>query len=102
MATATPFTWEAARQLLDGLPGGGGLNIAHEAVDRHAAGPLAGNDALRWVRRDGRRACITFAELRRDTNRVAHALRSLGVVAGDVVATLLGRVPEQAIVTLAR
>ena len=27
-----------ARQL-DGLPGGRGLNIAHEAVDRHAAGP---------------------------------------------------------------
>ena len=32
------FTWEAARALLDGLPGGRGLNIAHEAVDRHAGG----------------------------------------------------------------
>ena len=28
------FTWDAARGELDGLPGGG-LNIAHEAVDRH-------------------------------------------------------------------
>lgn len=31
------FTWDRARAALDGLPGGGGLNIAHEAVDRHAA-----------------------------------------------------------------
>jgi hypothetical protein len=28
---------EAVRKELDGLPGGRGLNIAHEAVDRHAA-----------------------------------------------------------------
>ena len=28
------FSWTQARALLDGLPGGG-LNIAHEAVDRH-------------------------------------------------------------------
>ena len=28
------FAWAQARALLDGLPGGG-LNIAHEALDRH-------------------------------------------------------------------
>jgi acetyl-CoA synthetase len=28
------FTWAAARAELDGLPGGRGLNIAHEAVGR--------------------------------------------------------------------
>ena len=32
------FSWARARSELDGLPGGG-LNIAYEAVDRHAAGP---------------------------------------------------------------
>jgi acetyl-CoA synthetase len=31
------FSWDRARAQLDGLPGGRGLNIAHEAVDRHAA-----------------------------------------------------------------
>ena len=30
------FSWEAARAQLDGLPGGRGINIAHEAADRHA------------------------------------------------------------------
>src|SRR5690606_11832956 len=45
------FSWEAERAALDGLPGGRGLNIAHEAVDRHAAGPRAGKPALRWLGR---------------------------------------------------
>jgi acetyl-CoA synthetase len=31
---AKTFSWEQARALLDGLPGGG-LNIAYEAVERH-------------------------------------------------------------------
>jgi acetyl-CoA synthetase len=39
--TCHHFTWDSARLMLEGLPGGRGLNIAHEAVDRHAAGPLA-------------------------------------------------------------
>ncbi|HQV46090.1 MAG TPA: acetate--CoA ligase, partial [Nitrospira sp.] len=33
------FSWEQARAELDGLPDGQGLNIAHEAVVRHATGP---------------------------------------------------------------
>ena len=48
------FTWAAARAELDGLPGGRGLNIAHEAVDRHAAGPRRDRVALRWLGKDGR------------------------------------------------
>ena len=42
------FSWDAAREALDGLPGGRGLNIAHEAIDRHATGggPGAGGRAL--------------------------------------------------------
>jgi len=40
--------WAAARRALDGLPGGG-LNIAHEALERHAREPRAGQVALRWL-----------------------------------------------------
>ncbi|MBI2224120.1 MAG: acetate--CoA ligase [Betaproteobacteria bacterium] len=43
------FSWDAARRSLDGLPHGGGLNIAHEAVDRHAQGSRADHLALRWL-----------------------------------------------------
>ena len=48
------FSWATPRRALDGLPGGRGLNIAHEAVDRHAAGLRGGAVALRWVGRAGR------------------------------------------------
>ena len=41
------FSWDDAQGELDGLPRGGGLNIAFEAVDRHATGANAGKLALR-------------------------------------------------------
>ena len=88
------FSWELARARLSGLPGGRGLNIAHEAVDRHADGPLADLTALRFLRSDGSRVELSYDELRRVTNRLANLLVGLGVGPGDRVFSLLGRVPE--------
>jgi acetyl-CoA synthetase len=88
------FTWEAAAKELDGLPGGAGLNIAHEAVDRHARGPRATRVALRWLHKDGSTSEATYAELAAATSRFANVLRSLGVGKGDRVFALAGRVPE--------
>jgi acetyl-CoA synthetase len=88
------FSWEEARSELDGLPDGGGLNIAHEAVDRHAAGSLRDKAAIRWLGKDGSVRDFSFAQLRDLTNRFANALVNLGVGKGDRVYALLGRVPE--------
>ncbi|MGE3507526.1 MAG: acetate--CoA ligase [Vicinamibacterales bacterium] len=93
-ATCATFRWADARRQLDGLPGGRGLNIAHEAVDRHAAGPHPRRVALRWLGRNGARVELTYEDLRAQTNRFANVLRSRGVARGDVVAVLAGRVPE--------
>ena len=79
------FNWEVARALLDGLPGGRGLNIAHEAVDRHADGPRAERHALRWIGRTGNQRVFTYRDLKAATNRFANALRNLGVQEGDSV-----------------
>jgi len=87
------FSWAQARQSLDGLPGGG-LNIAYEAVDRHALGPLADRVALRCLGRHGEVTDYSYRDLREQTNRFANLLRDLGVGAGDRVFSLLGRVPE--------
>jgi acetyl-CoA synthetase len=92
-AERASFSWESARRALDGLPGGRGLNIGHEAVDRHAAGSGGSVVALQWLARDGQRRNITYDDLRRDTNRFANVLRRLGVGKGDVVATVMGRTP---------
>ncbi|GAA2286488.1 acetate--CoA ligase [Actinomadura luteofluorescens] len=88
------FRWDEARAAMDGLPGGRGLNIAHEAVDRHAEGPLAGRVALRCLDRHDRVTELTYARLRDETCRFANVLRALGVRKADRVFTLLGRVPE--------
>ena len=88
-----PIAWEEARRELTGLPGGG-LNIAHEAVDRHARGARAGHPALRWLPAAGGERAISFAELARLSNRYANVLRALGVAKGDAVFVLCGRIPD--------
>jgi acetyl-CoA synthetase len=96
----TAFSWDAARRDLDGLPAGRGLNIAHEAVDRHAAGPAAGRLAIRWLGKDGTVRDYRYADLRRLSNRFANVLRRLGVNPGDRVFLLAGRIPELPIALL--
>jgi acetyl-CoA synthetase len=88
------FTWEAARAELDGLPEGRGLNIAHEAVDRHAAGPRRDHVAIRWLAKNGRVRDYTYRELRELTDRFANVLGELGLERGERVFALAGRVPE--------
>jgi len=92
-AACRSFSWQQARALLDGLPGGG-LNIAHEAVDRHVAKGRGDKVAIRWIAKDESRHDFTYAELKAQSNRFANALAALGIGKGDRVYTLLGRVPE--------
>lgn len=91
-AACASFSWAEARARLAGLPGGG-VNIAHEAVDRHATGPRASRAAIRWIGRDDRERIVTYADLRAETNRFANVLASLGVQPGEVTFILAGRVP---------
>jgi acetyl-CoA synthetase len=89
------FSWEEAeRRGLSGLPGGAGLNIAHEAVDRHALGALRDHVAILWLGRHGERHYLTYGGLRRLTSQFANALDLLGVGKGDRVFALAGRIPE--------
>jgi acetyl-CoA synthetase len=86
------FTWEQARAQLDGLPGGA-LNIAHEAVDRHAQGPARDRLAIRFLAQGAAPHDLTYRELSGASHRLANVLASLGVQRGERVATLMGRVP---------
>ncbi|MDH5264483.1 MAG: acetate--CoA ligase [Betaproteobacteria bacterium] len=93
VAPNAPLGWEEARRALDGLPGGG-LNIAWEAVERHARGPRADRVAIRWHPSAGAVRAITFRELSEASSRFANVLRSLGIAKGDAVFVLCGRIPE--------
>jgi acetyl-CoA synthetase len=99
-ATCAGFSWEEIRHELDGLPRGKGLNIAHEAVDRHADGSRAGHLAIRWLGKDGKVLDFTYKKLKEESNRLANVLRHLGVKKGDTVFALAGRIPALYITAL--
>ncbi len=92
--TREQFSWAQARTWIDGLPGGAGINIAYEAVDRHTRAGRGDHVAIRWLARHGDDRDITYRELTALTNRFANALRSLGVQRGDRVFVLMGRIPQ--------
>ncbi len=92
--TVAGFRWESVRRLLEGLPHGSGLNIAHETVDRHARGASRRRTALRWLGKSGQTRELSYGDLAEETSRFANVLRSLGVHKGDRVFALMGRVPE--------
>jgi acetyl-CoA synthetase len=96
--TVTTSEWQAARASLAGLPGGEGVNIAHEAVDRHLDLGHGDDPALRFLAKSDAPGAAgdlyTFRRLAAETNRFAHALRSLAVRPGETVVVLAGRVPR--------
>jgi acetyl-CoA synthetase len=94
-----PAGWEAARARLSGLPGGG-LNIAHEAVDRHVAAGHGAQPAVIWLGREGERRVITYAALAAEAARFANVLRDHGIGTGERLFLLSGRVPDLYVATL--
>ncbi len=91
--------WQAARGRLDGLPGGG-LNIAHEAVDRHVAAGHGAQTALVWLGREGEREAFSYADLAAMAARFAQVLRAHGIGPGERMFLLSGRVPALYAATL--
>ena len=93
-ATYARFSWDEARRGLDGLPGGRGLNIAYEAVDRHVVGARRDRIALRWLGKRGEVEDFSYGSLSELSSGFANALAGLGVAKGDRVYALAGRIPE--------
>ncbi len=93
-AARAAFSWNEVRAELEGLPEGAGLNIAHEAVDRHARGARRDHVAIRWLGKDGGVRDISYGELSAASNRFANVLRGLDLGKGERVFSLAQRVPE--------
>jgi acetyl-CoA synthetase len=98
--TCESFRWEQAQSELSGLPGGKGLNLAYEAVDRHAEGTCKDKVALRWLGNQDQVNEYTYGDLKELTDRFANVLKELDIRKGDVICTLTGRIPELYITAL--
>ena len=70
------------------------VNQGHECIDRHAVGERANKLALIWQSQGLEVEEYTFADLKRETDRAANALRSVGIEKGDRVFFLSDRIPE--------
>ena len=92
--TRAEFSWAEVEEALDFLPDDRGVNIAYEAVDRHAKGPLRDKLALRWLGKKGAVRAFTYGDLMIESNRFANVLADLGIGKGDRVFVLSSRIPE--------
>jgi acetyl-CoA synthetase len=80
---------------------GGKLNVSYNCVDRHV---LAGNGArvaYHWRGEEGEERDITYADLHRDVQKFANALKDLGIQKGDIVGIYAGMIPETVVSMLA-
>src|ERR1044071_5171277 len=79
---------------------GGTLNLTANCVDRHLAA-RRDEAAIICESEDGSVRTLTFGQLHTEVNRLANALKALGVGAGDAVGIFLPMSPEAAIAVLA-
>ncbi|MEJ7894312.1 MAG: acetate--CoA ligase [Solirubrobacteraceae bacterium] len=80
---------------------GGTLNVAHNCVDRHVEAGNGDRVAFHWHGEQGETRDVTYADLHRDVQRFANALRDHGIEKGDVVGIFLPMIPEVAVAMLA-
>ncbi len=80
---------------------GGKLNLCYNCVDRHALGERRDKTAIIWEGEPGEIRRLTYAELLAEVQKVASALKELGIGKGDRVAIYMGMTPELAIALLA-
>ncbi len=79
---------------------GGKLNVSYNCLDRHLR-ENANKPALLWEAEDGAKLEFTYAELQQRVCRMANALETIGVKAGDTVTIYLPMIPELPIAMLA-
>ena len=79
---------------------GGKLNASYNCVDRHLE-ERANQVALLWEGEDGAQRNLTYRDLYREVNKMAAALREIGVEQDDVVTLHLPMVPALPITMLA-
>jgi acetyl-CoA synthetase len=80
---------------------GGRVNLTYNCVDRHAEGDRADRIAVIGETEDGEVHSLTYAELRREVDRIAAGLRVLGIRKGDPVAVFMPMVIEAVVAAYA-
>jgi len=79
----------------------GRINASYNCLDRHVEAGRGERVAFHWRGEEGEERDITYADLLRDVQRFANALKKRGVGKGDVVGIYLPMIPEVVVAMLA-
>ncbi|MFO7638401.1 MAG: acetate--CoA ligase [bacterium] len=80
---------------------GGKFNIVHNCLDRHMKTPVKDKVAYIYESEPGEVERWTYAQLYREVNKFANALKKLGVQKGDRVTLYMPMIPQNPIAMLA-
>ena len=80
---------------------GGKINVSVNCLDRHVRGWRRNKAAFIWEGEPGEERVLTYADLYREVNRFANAMKQLGVRKGDRVTIYMPMIPELPIALLA-
>ena len=80
---------------------GGRLNVSYNCVDRHVEAGNGDKVAFHWRGEEGEERDVTYADLHRDVQKLANALKDHGIEKGDVVGVFLPMIPEVVVAMLA-
>ena len=81
--------------------GGGEMNIVHNMLDKYAGSEIDNRLAIKSEIEDGTIRLLTYKELRQEVNKMAAALRSLGLGKDDAIGVFMPMVPEIVVAMLA-
>ena len=79
----------------------GEMNIVHNMLDKYAGTKIDNRLAIKSEIEDGTTRTLTYKELREEVNKMAAALRGLGLGKGDAIGVFMPMVPEIVIAMLA-
>jgi acetyl-CoA synthetase len=79
----------------------GKINASYNCLDRHVEDGNGDRVAFHWRGEEGEEEDLTYADLLRDTQKLANALKDLGIEKGDIVGIFLPMIPEVVVAMLA-
>jgi acetyl-CoA synthetase len=79
----------------------GKINASYNCLDRHVEAGNGDRVAYHWRGEEGEEREVTYADLLRDTQKLANALKDLGIKPGDIVGIFLPMIPEVVVAMLA-
>jgi acetyl-CoA synthetase len=79
----------------------GRLNASYNCLDRHVEAGSGDRVAFHWRGEEGEEREVTYADLHRDVQRFANALKDHDIRKGDVVGIFLPMIPEVVVAMLA-